>query len=643
MMADWLTPEVMRTLAVSLLHFLWQGAAIAAAAAALLAVVRKPATRYLVGMGALACMLASIGLTFALLLDRDAGRPAVRATPAPAVAAAPLDGMAPANRFAPVRASSLPALNLLWIVRGWLGGVAFFALRIAMGLLLLEHLRRRSLVALPAALVEQCRALERRLGIRRAIRYAECRLLSVPAVIGLVRPVVLLPLRALTGLTAEQLEAVIAHELAHIRRFDALVNFFQVLAETLLFYHPAVWWLNKRIRAERENCCDDVAVATCGSTVDYARALTAMEEWRAVPSFAMAATGSPLAARITRLLGLDRQGRSSAGILTASLVLTAALVAGTVSIGIAHPAAARAAGASLGRLALDEAATPQEPPAKPASPNQPAPLRAPVPAPAARPESSGESYLEGMKSAGLRDLDVDQLIALKIQGVTPEYVREIKALGLEADADALVGMKIQGVTPEYVKEIRALGLHPDADELVGMKIQGVTPEYVKGMRDLGIHPDADELVGMKIQGVTPEYVRAVREAGFTPDGDQLMSMRIQGVTPEFAKEIKDLGLKADLDDLISMKIQGVTPEYIKEVRSSGLHADVDQLVSMKIQGVSPEYRKALEAAGYKLDAEDLVQAKIMGITPEFIEKARSHGFKDLTIDKLIQLKHAGIF
>ena len=167
--------------------------------------------------------------------------------------------------------------------------------------------------------------------------------MSVPAVIGFFRPIVLLPMRALTGLTPEQLEAVIAHELGHIKRFDVAVNFFQVIAETLFFFHPAVWWLNKRIRADREDCCDDVAIATCGGTVGYARALATMESWRDVPSFAMAATGSPVAARVARLLGVSQQqsGARTAGMVTASLVLATALIAGAVSLGVANPALAQ--------------------------------------------------------------------------------------------------------------------------------------------------------------------------------------------------------------------------------------------------------------------------------------------------------------
>ena len=161
----------------------------------------------------------------------------------------------------------------------------------------------------------------------------------------MVSPVVFLPVTALSGLSEEQLESVIAHELAHIQRLDPFVNVFQVCVETLLFYHPAVWWLNKKIRAEREHCCDEMAVTLCGNAVEYARALTLMEEWRSAPVFAMAANRGPLTDRIVRVLGLKTLGAGMRGIgLTGSvLCLTAALIAGNALLDMAHPPSAHAA------------------------------------------------------------------------------------------------------------------------------------------------------------------------------------------------------------------------------------------------------------------------------------------------------------
>src|SRR5688572_8909507 len=295
--------DLMHTLAWSLLHFLWQGAAIAALAAAVMFVFRTPAARYLAGVTSIALMFVSFGATFGSLYSA-ASDPVVTGAATPAyVAAAPAAEVSSPLGYSPGPAASSD--ELAWLAQLWLAGVCLLALRIAFGLLFLERLRRRNLSALPEAFVLRCRILQHRLGISRVVRYCECRLVSVPAVIGLFRPIVLLPMRALTGLTPEQLEAVIAHELGHIKRFDVAVNFVQVVAETLFFFHPAVWWLNKRIRADREDCCDDMAIAACGERAGYARALATMEGWRDVPDFALAATGSSVAARVARLLGVS--------------------------------------------------------------------------------------------------------------------------------------------------------------------------------------------------------------------------------------------------------------------------------------------------------------------------------------------------
>ena len=160
-----------------------------------------------------------------------------------------------------------------WLVALWFAGVLLFSLRTAGGFLVVARLRRLDSHPVGAELLARCRDLQQRLGITRVVRYCESVHLDAPAVLGWFRPVVFLPLSALTGLNEAQLRAVIAHELAHIRRFDAFINVFQVAVETLLFYHPAVWWLNKRIRADREDCCDDVAVSVTGGSVGYARAL----------------------------------------------------------------------------------------------------------------------------------------------------------------------------------------------------------------------------------------------------------------------------------------------------------------------------------------------------------------------------------
>ena len=119
-----------------------------------------------------------------------------------------------------------------------------------------------------------------RIGLSRPVRLLVSALVQAPTVVGWLRPVMLVPVGALGGLPPEHLEALLLHELAHIRRHDYLVNILQSVAEALLFYHPAVWWVSVHIRAERELCCDDVAVSVSGDAFTYARALAQLEQYR---------------------------------------------------------------------------------------------------------------------------------------------------------------------------------------------------------------------------------------------------------------------------------------------------------------------------------------------------------------------------
>lgn len=653
---NWISPSAMHALGWALLHFLWQGTALAALAAAAMAFSRRTSLRYVVAVAALALMLLAPVVTFFSYHQNPAAEVAAKS---PLVAAAwpTARGYAHANV-----SKASPSLDAIpWLVETWLLGVALLSLRSAGGFFLLERERRRQSSVVSAPILELCHTLQDRLGITRAIEFCECAWLQAPAVIGWFRPVVFLPAAALTGLSEDQLQAVIAHELAHIQRFDSFVNVFQVCVETLLFYHPAVWWLNKRIRAEREHGCDEIAVAVCGNAVEYARALTLMEEWRSAPVFAMAANRGPLSERVIRVLGLKTLGAGmrSIGLTGSVLCLTAALFAGNALLGIAHPRTVRA---SFGVQAALQTATGVSPGsnAKPASAAKPsaAPGASSAPSASSSPSAASSSpsetisfsansyatssYIDAMKAAGLPDLSVDQLIELKTQNVTPEYVREIHDLGLHPDVDGFIGLKVQGITPEYIKEIRALGLNGDEDQMIGLKVQGVTADYVKGMKEVGIAGDVDQIIGLKVQGVIPEYVRDLRAQGLKVDADDVVGLKVQGVTAGYVQGLRAQGLNLDSDDVVGMKVQGVTPEYVRDIRALGLNPDADEIVGMKVQGVTPEFIKALQAAGFKPSIDDVIEAKVQGVTPELIDAARKHGFKDLTIEKLIELRRLGI-
>jgi beta-lactamase regulating signal transducer with metallopeptidase domain len=205
-------------------------------------------------------------------------------------------------------------------------GIAMMSARLTVGFLGAERARRRGILAAPPWVAAAVARLVRKLEIRGIVRVAQSALVEVPTLVGWLKPVILLPVSAVGGLTPGELESILAHELAHIRRHDYLVNLLQAVLETILFYHPAVWWLSRRIRQEREHCCDDIAVSVCGDRIAFARALSTMEELRASPRWAVSARGGSLIERIRRLVSQPQPAGSShlPALAIAALLIVAA-------------------------------------------------------------------------------------------------------------------------------------------------------------------------------------------------------------------------------------------------------------------------------------------------------------------------------
>lgn len=353
-----LDPAVVADVGWTLLHFVWQGAVLAVVfwVARLCLRRRSSQARYLSGCAVLLLMAAAPVVTYALLagprndelavavppdeLDRLVSMPflAPVAPPPPAPSSADASAAAPLE---PRWAERIDAL-LPWLVAVWGAGVAALALRRTGGWAWLTYaVRTRSAAVEDPRLVELAKRL-----VRRPVRFVKSKLVDAPATLGLLRPVVLLPASALSGLPPACLEAIVAHELAHVRRLDYLANLLQAALEALLFYHPAVWWVSNQVRLEREHCCDDAAVAVVGDRAAYARALERLESLRSQPVSApppldagnllLGARGGNLIWRVGRLLGVRpydaaRVGPGAGAVwilaCAALLVLTASLLA----------------------------------------------------------------------------------------------------------------------------------------------------------------------------------------------------------------------------------------------------------------------------------------------------------------------------
>ena len=192
---------------------------------------------------------------------------------------------------------------LPWIVLLWALGCGWGAFQLLVDWSSSRRLLDEPHSPLPKELTLRFRHLAQRIGIRRAVRLGESILVEVPSVIGWLKPLILVPVGAFTGLNASQVDAILAHELAHVLRNDFPIALLQSISEIVFFYHPAIYAINDQINLERENACDDIAVDITGDPIGFAEALAKLEEARA-PRLALAATGrSHLLIRVRRLLG----------------------------------------------------------------------------------------------------------------------------------------------------------------------------------------------------------------------------------------------------------------------------------------------------------------------------------------------------
>ena len=321
----WMQGATAKALGWTLIHSLWEGAAVALALVVVLGVTRSARVRYWAACGAMLVLLAGFGATFYRVMPRETGiapRAPIPAAVAIAADDSPIGITATAWEFSDL---------LPWLAPVWMAGVFLFQVRCLASWAAAGRLRKTGVFDAPDAWVKRLDALRARLRMTRPVTLLESCFLEVPVVIGHLRPVILMPVGLLAGLPVAQIESILLHELAHIRRADYLVNLMQKVVEGLLFYHPAVWWISRVIRAERENCCDDLAVRASGDAHEYATALAALAEnhW-AVSEAAVAANGGNLVKRIRRVLAQPEGPRAgmapalSAGVLIVSCAVALA-------------------------------------------------------------------------------------------------------------------------------------------------------------------------------------------------------------------------------------------------------------------------------------------------------------------------------
>jgi hypothetical protein len=570
---------------------------------------------------------------------------------------------------------------LPWVDGIWFAGVLLLALRSLGGWWQLEMIRRNALRMVPQHVERAFQRISEQVHAGRKVALRISDYVISPLAMGVWRATVILPMSAVMGMPREELEAVMAHELGHIRRWDYLWNLMQTAVESVLFFHPAVWWLSRTVRERREVCCDEIAVECCAGAAVYARALLRLEEQRTVKlrmAMALGGCGGSLLGRIRKVLGEDigMESRMTSGVsvATAGAVIMALLLGPKASTAVAapvlsavQPVVAQVIAAMPATMSQMPGVNPRVavPPPAPAAPLQsteiappatpapqamssptpmatpsPAPVAAPSPTPTATPSAAPMAAPSPTPMAapspaprGYRNAPSRPLAPMAFM-----YRYEIQDPNGTSSTKGLA----------YLDEMRAAGypldLNNDLNSLVALKSMGVTPEYAKSMGTVGLgKPTVHDLIMLKSMGVTPEYVASLNKSGIAPkDFHEVVTEKSMGITPEYAAEMKQKGFgDLSVHELVTMKSMGITPEYAAEMtKGFGTSLSLHELITMKSMGVTPEYAAEMKQKGFgNLSVHDLIAIKAQGMTPEQAGWLKQQ-FPQATIE---ELRRAAVF
>ena len=682
---SWMQNGEVVALGWTLLHFCWQGVAIAAIYAIADRVLARATskTRYGVAMASLGMMFLAAMLTFLeqerLVVRVAHGESQFMASQLGTLHQTLIQQMpiaAPAVETGELWIAANAARLLPWVDAIWLAGVLLLAVRAFGGWFQLQQIRRHARGIIPAQVESRFRKVASRIRVGKRVALRLSDEVMTPFVMGVWRATVILPVSTIMQLEPAQLEAVLAHELAHVRRWDYLLNLMQTVVECLFFFHPAVWWVSRRARELREICCDEVAMQSCGDPVIYAEALLQLEEQR-VQRLQLAAAlhgnGGSLLARVKQVLGEgDTVERDTIrGMRVGAVGITViALCLGPKVADALKPELKQTRLAVVFQdektLALNQAVRPERKASVPTPAQQdqsvsvtpsvepspaPSPAATPAPAPAASPMPMAAVAPMPQPAAAPYPAPNSNADEPAQHGSGAQYIQKMREAGypldLDKDLNTLIALRSVGVTPEYAKAMAQVGMGtPTPHDLVSLKSMGVTPDYVAGLKTSGIAPaNFHEVISEKSLGVTPEYTKSIASLGLgNPNVHDLIALKSQGITPEYVSQIKASGIVAkDLHELISLKALGVTPEYAKGMEAAGFGTmSTHDLISLRAQGVTPDYVRWLKQTFPDADISGVRRAAVFHIDSGFIAKAKSHGFNDASLDKLVKLKMTGL-
>jgi beta-lactamase regulating signal transducer with metallopeptidase domain/plasmid maintenance system antidote protein VapI len=708
---------LVRALGWTVLHSLWQGALVALFAGIILMLLRNKSAqlRYLVANFALFSILFLSVCTFVWYRQ---------ATPAPekeafTLAKSPLSGAIAAAVKSPIPAEKQRVMQekqpvsegwTLQTIEGyfnrhlplvagiWFLGVLVLLLRLLGSILQVYALRQRMNFPADPYWNNMLDRLILKSGFNQGVELLESALVRSPLTIGHLRPLIMFPIGIINQLPESEVEAILAHELAHILRRDYLFNILQSLVECLFYYHPAVWWLSAQVRKEREHACDDRAIALLGNKITYAKALVAIQEMAFYPRTpALAFAGQRKGQLLLRVQRLFSQPKSNFNIMekwiSTALVVCLIMV---LSFGQYHRAGEGAnqtgndwqntqTNAGLWEaefkhdsvhLTLTSHANgtwnmsevfPQSSFTNLSLVNGDANFQ--MNRSAGKIAFTGkiegnsgygrfefspdEAYRTALKESGIKDAGDELLLMCFVADFPANYPEKLKKQGYKTvtkdELQELAAFRLNEPALKKYQDLAATLGHKQVsiDEIIQLKVSNVTSETVGRLAKAGYdHLNLEDVTQLSLQNVEPDYIEKMNNLGFGKlSAEQLLSAKIQGIDEGFVKEIQkeDLG-KLDFDQVMSMKIQGITHDYIKQTMVMGLgNLNFDEIMSLKIQDIDSDFVKKAQNAGLgKLDFDQVMSMKIQGITPDYVKQAREMGLGQLGFDEIMSLKVQGI-
>ena len=610
--SDFLASDLPLTVGWAIVHSTWQIALVCAVVAVLLAVLRSVGSdvRYGVAGGGLIMACALPLVTATIFWPTPDQVEIVRTLAAGEVPAEAVQAVVTAIEGSRIDLESaghflLPVLPWLFLL--WAAGVLVRSGTLVMAAVRVRRLRRQ-VVLKTGPWVATFNRLADRMGVGRAVRLAESARAEVPFVVGWLKPLVVVPASAFACIPPAHLEEIIAHELAHVRRSDYLVNLAQLTVETLFFYHPGVWWLSNQIRVERENCCDDLAAEACYGPISYARALVQLEELRGAPMPAMGATGGgTLLDRVRRLVS-PGAGRGSAGVVAVPamvLVFVVVVFTGTAlaTFGPAALATASVAVASSGSKAERPSMTDDD----------------------LRRYGIHEQDVRDYEALGYTDRG--DILSLARYGLDPADVGAYQALGLAGlDARALVRLERHGLD---ATDTRALF------DLLGLEVAGTTDQKAR---------DLDRVIRLARLGIDADEIRSYRRSGFDLHAEDIRRLAQHGVDGNDLRQLRRLGYALSVDDVVRLQKHGVDAGDIRDFQHIGMGGlSPRQVIELARHGIDAQDVVEFRDAGFgQLDVEQVIEMARHGVSGSDVRRFRRAGLTKLTVEQVIELVQHGV-